>query len=177
MQRLDHDRVTRYVEADPQRVYDLVSDVTRTPEWSPEVIECRWLDGATHAIAGARFRSRNRRRWFTWSNTPVVDIADRGREFAITRTEPGGGSIRWAYLLQPSGKGTTVIQAYDVLRPVPLGLHVILRILLGVRELKDDLHANIETSLERIARIVEEQPTCPPAARSNVDVESMPTSD
>ena len=175
MQRLDHDRVTRYVEADPHKVYDLVSDVTRTPEWSPEVIQSRWLDGATHAVAAARFRSRNRRRWFTWSNSPVVDTADPGREFAITRTEPGGGSIRWAYQLQASGTGTTVVQTYDVLKPVPLGPHIILRILLGVRELKEDLHANIQTSLARIAHIVEDQSQLPPTAKTDTDVESMPT--
>ena len=27
----------------PEMVYDLVSNVPRTPEWSPEVISCRWL--------------------------------------------------------------------------------------------------------------------------------------
>ncbi len=154
MRRLTSDEVRARVSAEPARVYRLVSDVTRIPEWSPEVVECTWLDGATGPAVGARFRARNRRRWFTWSNRPVVDIADDPREFAVTRTEPGGGSIRWTYRLAPDGDGTVVALRYDVLRPVPRGLHVVLRVLFGVRDLQDDLHANMRSSLERISAIV-----------------------
>jgi hypothetical protein len=153
MNRLDRDEVRAHIDADPATVYDLVSDVTRTPEWSPEVIACGWLDGATSAMMGARFTAKNRRRWFTWSNRPVVAVADRGREFAITRTEHGGGTIRWSYRLEPEDGGTSVVLSYQVLRPVPAGLHVMLRLLFGVRDLRADLHANMETSLRRLAEI------------------------
>jgi hypothetical protein len=88
MNRLDHDEASLHVEADADLLYDLVSDVTRTPEWSPEVISCEWLGDADRAAVGARFTARNRRRWLTWSNRPVVETADRGRQFAITRAEP-----------------------------------------------------------------------------------------
>ncbi len=154
MRRLTADEVRTRVSASAQQVYALVSDVTRIPEWSPEVVACEWLDGATGPVAGARFRATNRRRWFPWSNRPVVDVAEAPREFAATRTEPGGGSIRWTYRLTPDGDGTEVLLRYDVLRPVPLGLHVVLRTLFGVRDLQDDLHANMRTSLERIATIL-----------------------
>ncbi|MGI5125382.1 SRPBCC family protein [Pseudonocardia sp. CA-107938] len=154
MRRLTSDEVRAHVPAPPERVYQLVSDVTRIPEWSPEVVRCTWLDGATGPAVGARFRATNKKRWFRWSNKPVVDVADAPREFAVTRTEPGGGSIRWTYLLSPDGTGTEVALRYDVLQPVPVGLHVVLRVLLGVRDLHDDLHANMETSLQRIAQIV-----------------------
>jgi len=154
MRRLTSDEVRALVPAEPEHVYRLVSDVTRIPEWSPEVIGCTWLDGATGPAVGARFRARNRKRWFTWSNKPVVDVADAPREFAVTRTEHGGGSIRWTYRLAPDGDGTVVALRYDVLRPVPRGLHVMLRLLFGVRDLQDDLHANMRTSLERISAIV-----------------------
>lgn len=154
MRRLTNDEVRVRLSTSPQRVYDLVSDVTRIPEWSPEVVGCEWLDGATGPEAGARFRARNRRRWFRWSNNPVVDVADAPREFAVTRTEPGGGSIRWTYRIAPDGDGAVVALRYDVLKPVPVGLHVVLRVLFGVRELHDDLHANMCTSLDRIADIV-----------------------
>ena len=141
------------IAADAGSLYDLVSDVTRTPEWSPEVIASSWLDGATGATVGARFTARNRRRWLTWSNRPVVDVVDRGREFAFTRTERGGGSIRWSYRLEPKGGGTSVVLGYQVLRPVPVGLHVALRLLFGVRDLRADLHANMEASLLRLAEL------------------------
>lgn len=48
------------IDASPQRVYELVSDITRMGEWSPECYRCEWLDGATTATVGARFRGHNR---------------------------------------------------------------------------------------------------------------------
>ena len=45
MQSLDRDTVETVVAAPPERVYDLVADVTRTPDLSPEVVSVRWLGG------------------------------------------------------------------------------------------------------------------------------------
>ena len=52
MQTLDRDEVSTVVPAPPEQVYALVADVTRTPEFSPEVVSCRWLDGATGPAVG-----------------------------------------------------------------------------------------------------------------------------
>jgi hypothetical protein len=87
----------------------------------------------------------------------VVDTADRGREFAFTRTEPGGGTIRWFFRLEPDAEGTAATLGYQVLKPVPVGLHVILRAFLGVRDLEANLRLNITTSLGRIAEIAERE--------------------
>jgi hypothetical protein len=156
VRRLTGDEVARHVAASPEVLYDLVADVTRTPEWSPQVVACRWLDGATGAAVGAPFAARNRLRWFTWTNKPVVDTVEPGREFAFTRTEPGGGGIRWRYRLTPAGGGTSVVESYEVLAPVPLGLHVVLRLVFGVRDLHEALHANMVASLERLAAVAEQ---------------------
>jgi hypothetical protein len=161
MNRLDRDEVRLHVDATAESLYDLVSDVPRTPLWSPEVISCTWLDGNTEATVGARFLARNKKRWFTWSNKPVVQTTEQGREFAFTRTEPGGGTIRWFYRFTPSGTGTIVEHGYQVLRPVPLALHVILRVVLGVRDLRGDLHQNMTTSLRRLADAATTQPAHP----------------
>ena len=164
MNRLDRDEVRMRIGATPELVYDLVSDVPRTPEWSPEVIACRWLGGAASAAPGARFTARNKKSWFAWSNRPVVETAERAREFAITRTEPGGGTIRWYYRLEPDAGGTNAVLGYQVLKPVPRTLHVILRVLLGVRDLRDDLHQNMTTSLGKIAEIATGQEPGRPSA-------------
>lgn len=89
--------------ADPDTIHRLFSDVTRTRSWSPEVAECRWLDGGTEATVGARFAATNRRRWLTWTNRPIVAAADPGRRSATERTEHGGGTLRWTYTLTPAG--------------------------------------------------------------------------
>jgi hypothetical protein len=44
------------IEAAPLTVYELISDITRMGDWSPECYRCDWLDGATTAVEGARFR-------------------------------------------------------------------------------------------------------------------------
>jgi hypothetical protein len=157
MNRLDHDEVRLGIQAAPELLYDLVSDVPRTPEWSPEVISCRWLDDAVGPMPGARFSARNKRRWLTWSNKPVVETAERGREFAFTRTEPGGGTIRWSYRFEPGSGGTTTELGYRVLKPVPVFLPLILRTFFGVRDLRADLHQNMAVSLQKLAGIAERQ--------------------
>ena len=41
--------VSTVIDADPEALYDLVSDVTRMGEWSPETRSAEWLDSATSA--------------------------------------------------------------------------------------------------------------------------------
>jgi ribosome-associated toxin RatA of RatAB toxin-antitoxin module len=59
-QQLDHDSVQLHMDAPATTIYELVADVTRTPEFSPEIAECVWLDGATGPAVGARFKARNK---------------------------------------------------------------------------------------------------------------------
>ena len=87
----------------------------------------------------------------------VVETAERGREFAFTRTDPAGGTIRWFYRFEPGPGGTTAELGYQVLKPVPVFLHLSLLALLGVRDLRADLHQNMTTSLQKLARIAERQ--------------------
>ena len=48
------------IDAPPERVYDMVADLSRMGEWSPENQGGKWLRGATGASQGARFKGRNR---------------------------------------------------------------------------------------------------------------------
>src|SRR5215211_1931497 len=98
MQTLDRDQVEITVVAPPEAVYALVADVTRTPDFSPEVVSCRWIDGATGPAVGARFEAVNRSGiGRTWKNRPVVVVAEPGREFTFRRSEPFAGTIVWRY--------------------------------------------------------------------------------
>lgn len=164
MNRLSADRVTSVIDAPAPVIYDVVSSVTRTPEWSDQVTACRWLPPATGPAVGARFVATNRRSWLTWRNTPVVTVADPDRQFAFQRTEPGGGTLVWSYLLEPletleplpthdrvDGQ-TRVTLGYEVTKSVPVGLHLFLR-LFGVRDMQADLHQNMRASLDRLATL------------------------
>lgn len=58
-QALTHDMVERYIESSAETLYDVIADVTRRPELSPEVVAYEWTGGATGPAVGVRFRARN----------------------------------------------------------------------------------------------------------------------
>ena len=105
------------IAAPPDVVYGLVTDVSRMGEWSPECYRCEWLDGATTAAPGARFRGYNRLGPMKWERTAVVSTAERGREFAFTtindRTERQ--ETHWRYTMRPSEAGTLLSEAFQFL--------------------------------------------------------------
>lgn len=154
MQTLDHDEVSFYIEAQPETLYDIIADVTRMPELSPEIVRCEWLDGATSAAPGARFKATNKVR-ITWSNKPVITVADRGREIAWSRTEPGGGTVVWRYRFEPEGSGTRVTESYEVTKPLTrIGWFIIERIS-GRKDRRSDLRLGMEQTLERLQAVTE----------------------
>jgi Polyketide cyclase / dehydrase and lipid transport len=157
MQTLDRDSAEIVIDAAPEQVYDLVADVTRTPELSPEVVAVRWLDGATEPTVGARFEAVNRsttsgRRW---RNRPVVVVADRGREFAFRRTEPFSGTVVWRYRFAPVDGGTRVVESYEFERPVSrIGWFVIEKLFKDV-DRRGALQRGMRATLERLRATAE----------------------
>lgn len=156
MQTLDRDEASTVVAAPPEVVYALVADVTRMPEFSPEITRCRWLDGATGPAMGARFESVNTNaRGKSWKNRPVVTVAEPGRAFAVTRSEPFAGTITWRYRFEPTDGGTLVVESYEVERPVSrIGWFVIERIF-GDRDRRGALRDGMRTTLERLKSAAE----------------------
>ncbi len=157
MQTLDHDELSVTVDARPDVVYALISDVTRTPEFSPEIISCSWLDGATGPTVGARFKATNKtnRNRPSWNNTPVVTVADPGREFAFSRSEKFAGTIVWRYLLEPEGNRTRLTESYTVLKPVSrLGWFVIEKVF-GNSDRRADLRSGMIKTLRRVSTAAE----------------------
>jgi len=155
-QNLTTDTVERHIEASPDLLYDIISDVTRTPELSPEVVNCTWVKGATGPAVGARFRAINSAgRGPNWPNWPVVVTADRAREFAFSRTEPLAGTVEWRYQFIPEGAGTRVVESYTVTRPVTIMGWFLIDTLAGLHDRAGDLRAGMATTLERLAAIAE----------------------
>jgi hypothetical protein len=156
MQTLDRDEVSAVVAARPEDVYALVADVTRMPEFSPEVVSCRWLGDVTGPAVGARFEAVNASQvGKRWKNRPVVTVAEPGREFAFSRSEAFAGTITWRYRFEPEGEGTRVVESYEVERPVSrLGWLVIERIFKGGNR-REALRAGMRTTLDRIRATAE----------------------
>lgn len=88
----------------------MITDVTRIGDWSPETerAESEWIDGATTAVVGARFRGHNRWGRGKGSTTCKVTMADPSRSFAFEVGRPRKPETHWTYLFNPN-KDTTVV--------------------------------------------------------------------
>jgi Polyketide cyclase / dehydrase and lipid transport len=115
------------INADPERIYGLISDLPRMGEWSPECERVEWTGGSTTAAAGARFTGYNRGgpfRLMRWSRRGRVLAADPGREFAFVTEEGGRESTVWRYRFEPVAGGTRVTESYQV-RWIPAWARII----------------------------------------------------
>jgi hypothetical protein len=160
IQQLDHDAVSLHIFAPPETIYQLVADVTRTPEFSPEIVECVWLDGATTPAVGARFKARNKMpNRPTFSNKPVITVVEPGKAFAFARTEPFGGTVEWRYDFAPDGTGTLVTESYSVTKPVSRIGWFIIGTLFARKNRQADLRKGMTETLERLREAAESQST------------------
>jgi uncharacterized protein YndB with AHSA1/START domain len=101
--------VRRTMAADPAKVYELIADVPRMGEWSPESAGAEWLTGEPGAV-GSTFRGDNHRPWIKWSTDCTVTAADPGKLFAFD-VEVGGRPVSaWEYEIVPRDGGCEVIQ-------------------------------------------------------------------
>jgi len=98
------------VACSPEALYDLVSDVTRTGEWSPICAACWWDDGDGPRV-GAHFTGRNVTPTRTWETRSKVVAAEPGREFAWV---VGESIVRWSYRLEPTDGGTRLTETWEL---------------------------------------------------------------
>ena len=110
---MQHVEVSRVIAATPQRIYELVSDLPRMGEWSPEATGGKWLRGATGPAVGARFKGTNRKGRIRWSTAVKVVTAEPGNEFAFDVAAMGFGVARWGYRMEAVDGGTKVTEYWD----------------------------------------------------------------
>ncbi len=108
--RRHHESIS--VNASAESLYDLVSDIARTGEWSPVCTSCWWDDEAVAGQVGAWFTGRNELPQRTWETRSVVVAATRGIEFAWV---VGGSWVRWGFALAPAESGTTLTESWEFL--------------------------------------------------------------
>ena len=142
-------KATTNINASPETVYDLVSDVRRMGEWSPECRSCDWIDGATGPAAGARFKGNNKNGIFRWSTKPTVVVADPGREFAFVVSHRGQDQIKWSYRFEPAPDGTAVTETFEVLADIPWYFLLGER-MMGVKDRRADLEQGMAETLQRL---------------------------
>jgi hypothetical protein len=108
-----HREASIEINASPEAVYDLVSDLPRMGEWSPENLGGEWQGGGSGQV-GDHFLGQNRAGERTWSAPVMVTQAERGRCFAFAVGPDESPYVRWTYRLEPRGAGTRVTEVWDV---------------------------------------------------------------
>lgn len=103
-----------HIEASPTQVYELVSDITRMGEWSPECVGASWANGDTQPTVGAQFHGNNRRGENEWTTPNTIVVADEGKEFAWVVGTPDFEVCRWRFVLTPEGDGTNVTESFEL---------------------------------------------------------------
>ena len=148
-----HDSVTVHMNASPDAVWALVSDITRTGEFSPETFEAEWLDGATGPVVGARFRghvNRNNKGVKYWTVCEVKECVP-GEVFSFGVM--GGSAVvnTWTYALAVADGGTDVTESFRLAPKLPMRIYWLL---LGWARGKTN-REGMRTTLNRIKAVVE----------------------
>ncbi|MBI2696253.1 SRPBCC family protein [Mycobacterium nebraskense] len=98
-----------WIDADPARVWSLVSDIKLMPTLSNELQAVEWAEGADAPRVGARFVGHNEHDAFgQWSTTSQIVACDEPREFAWAVGEPDDPAAMWRFRLTPRDGGTAL---------------------------------------------------------------------
>ena len=148
-------QVQIHIEAPPEKIYTLVSDVARMGEWSPECYRCVWLDGGDGPEVGARFRGYSKSNWLRWSRLVEVRAADPGKEFAFTTLTDfiNKDSTNWRYTFEPSNGGTLLTESYDVTRLPSIPI----RIVSFLARRPHDMRPHMEATLAQLKSVAEKK--------------------
>ena len=138
------DRVTAFVAADPSTIWEMVSDITRMGEWSPECYKAIWL--SPKRGKGAVFLGLNRDRGLSWPSPAIVTEFEHPKAFAFR----AASGVVWRYRLAPENGGTRLVEERVTdgeFRWVKTGYRLFLG---GYDRRVDVLRAGMRTTLERI---------------------------
>lgn len=98
------------VEAAPDRLWPLITDITLPVGAAGELEDAHWTGGASPQV-GAVFVGTNRNEHFgQWQTTSTVTACDEPRIFAWAVGDVGVPNTSWSFELVPDGAATVVTQ-------------------------------------------------------------------
>lgn len=145
-------RAETVIDAPVARVWAVLSDVSRMPEWSDEVFKMVPLKRGGLRV-DQWYLGLNRRKAVIWPTRSVVSALEPEAKLAWLTKSSGA---EWIYELSPEGTGTRIVHR----RPVPAGLTALSKVfapvaLGGSVGHADELEASMARTLERIKAAVE----------------------
>ena len=153
-------QVQIWIDAPPNRVWPLVSDIELMPSMSEELQSVTWLDGVTEAAVGARFVGRSKHDALgEWATTSYVIECEPERVFAWAVEDPNNPTAIWRFCLEPKDGGTELTQ-WMQMGPGRSGLSIAIDrmpekeqkiVFVRMREFEQ----NMTVTVEHIKRLVE----------------------
>lgn len=138
------------INAPVEKVWGLISDFKRMPEWSPQ---CRLMKALGPVRQGTRTLNVNRRNRMFWTTTSTVTevIPERKLAFRVN----ANGTI-WSYELEPTDNGTRVVESRHAENGVKAISNFTINALLGgVPSFERELVEGMNASLARIKAAAE----------------------
>jgi uncharacterized protein YndB with AHSA1/START domain len=145
-------RAESTIDAPVDRVWEHLSDLSRMPEWSPELVRMVPLKRGGLRV-GQWYLGINRRKAVVWPTRSVVSVLEPGRSLAWDTRSSGA---RWIWELSPEGEQTRVVHR----RPVPRALTAMSKVfapvfLGGNASHADELEAGMAQTVSRLKAAVE----------------------
>ena len=146
--------VSTDVDAPPRAVWEVVSDLRRMPEWSPQP---RRMIVRGRIGKGTRTLNINKYGWRVWPTTSTVVRYDPQR--AIAFSVPVNGTV-WSYHLEDLGEGRTrLVERREAPQgTTPVSRALIKRFLGGDAAYGSQLERDMVATLDRIKAAVERRP-------------------
>jgi uncharacterized protein YndB with AHSA1/START domain len=138
------------IDAPVAKVWALISDFRRMPEWSPQ---CRWMKPLGPLRPGTRTLNLNRRNRMVWITTcTVVEVVpEKKLAFRVNTNH-----TIWSYELEPDGQGTRVIESRHAENGVTAISNLSINALLGgTSSFERELLDGMNTSLAKIKSAAE----------------------
>lgn len=103
------------IAAPPERVWELVSDITLMPRLSTELQSVEWAEGFAGPGPGAQFLGTNRNASIgEWTTRSHIVTFDPPRSFGWAVGDPEKPAATWTFVLDPTDGGTRLSYTAEV---------------------------------------------------------------
>lgn len=138
------------IDAPVDKVWELITDTRRMPEWSPQ---CRIMKPLGPLRQGTRTLNVNRRKRLYWTTTSTITELVPQRKFAF---RVNTNNTIWSYELEPTATGTRVVESRHAENGVkPMSNFLVKSLFGGVPSFEDELVDGMNASLARIKAAAE----------------------
>ena len=138
------------IDAPVDKVWELITDTRRMPEWSPQ---CRKMKTLGPLRQGTRTLNLNRRKRLYWTTTSTITEVVPQRKFAF---RVNTNNTIWSYELEPTATGTRVVESRHAENGVKPTSNFLVNMLFGgVPSFEDELVDGMNASLARIKAAAE----------------------